>query len=62
MADDVIKLRLVIEVDYTPNGATVGELTDLLKSIGERAANDGQLTGETPAEVETWTSKVVRRA
>jgi len=62
MADKgITKLRLVIDVDYLNNGEAEETLEHLLKSIADSAANDGLMTGETSAEVDTWTAKVSRR-
>jgi len=57
----ITKLRLVIDVDYFNNGEAEETLEHLLKAIAAKAANDGLMTGETPAEVETWTAKVSKR-
>jgi hypothetical protein len=60
--NSILKLRLIVDVDYVPNGVSKDALEDMLKSIVDRAANDGLMTGETPAEVDTWTAKVSERS
>ena len=61
MANQIIKLRLIVDIDYIPNGVSEDALEGMLKSIVDRAANDGLMTGATPAEVDTWTAKVNKR-
>lgn len=56
--DKPITLRLTLIVTYQPNGTPTKELYDMLKAIANDAANNGTMTGETPAEVETWHSQV----
>lgn len=58
MAKHTVKLRLTVDVEYRPNLVPVRDLTHLLRRIPEMAAGDGLMTGETPAEVETWTATV----
>ena len=51
-------LRLTLTVQYTPNGTSDNALYDLLYDIARHAAGDGLMTGETPAEVNIWSSSV----
>lgn len=53
-----IKMRLIIDVEYKPNGVDVEELKNILLSIPKNICNDGGFTWITEAEVESWTSKV----
>lgn len=48
-----IKLRLVLDVEYIPNGESVEVLKDQLTGVVVEALNYGGFTGETAAEVET---------
>jgi hypothetical protein len=49
---------LTIEVDYAPGTTTKQEARDLLASAAEHLANEGLLSGEGPAEVDEWKSRV----
>lgn len=53
-----VKLRLVVDVEYTPHGTPVSELFDLLEELPRFASNRGLLTGGLPAEVESWGHRV----
>lgn len=55
---DKIKLRLVLDVEYDPQGETPESLSEMLADIAKRAASNGQMTGDTPAEVDEWRFKV----
>jgi hypothetical protein len=55
---DKIKLRLMVDVDYTPNGVSLDELKQMLLSFAEYGFGNGRFTGCTPAEVEQWQSRV----
>lgn len=52
-------LRLTLDVSYTPNGESIDELVRRLERVVARSVGEGMLTGDTAAEVETWTAKVV---
>lgn len=56
--DKPITLRLTLTVTYQPNGTPSRDLYDMLKAIAADAANQGGMTGETAAEVETWSAQV----
>ena len=58
---ELTKLRLILEVDYIPNGVSENALKEMLLAIADKAAADGLMTGETPAEVELWYKRVERR-
>lgn len=47
-----VKLRLVMEVEYAPNGVPTTELREMMHDCVTRALNDGTLTGDTEATVE----------
>lgn len=52
------RLRLTLDVSYTPNGVSVTELETMLRAIADHAAGDGLMTGDTPAEVDEWKATV----
>ena len=54
----MIKLRLVLDVDYVPDGTSQEELEAILKGIADSAANDGRMTGDTRAIVDSWHARV----
>jgi hypothetical protein len=47
-------LRLILDVDYKLNGTPPEDLKYFLADIANRAAGDGLMTHDTPAEVENW--------
>lgn len=49
-----LKLRLILDVEYTPLGTAESTLKHLLKEMVQHSADRGLLTGEEPAEVERW--------
>ena len=55
---DTVKVQLALTVEYTPNGCSTESLVELLSGVASSAAMAGQLTGESPAEVAEWTSRV----
>ena len=56
--DKLVKIRLTLDVTYKPNGETVKELKYKMNDIAVQGVNHGLMTGEGPAEVEEWKSKV----
>ena len=58
---EILKLRLVLDVDYDPNGVGKDELEGMLYSIADHAANVGLMSGETPATVNMWQARVEER-
>jgi len=60
MKDGNIRLRMVVEVEYAPNGETEAALKERLSRIVQDAAGDGHMTGDGPATVEEWSAKVKR--
>ncbi len=54
MTKDNIKLRLVLNVEFDPQGETAGQLIRNLKQVVKDAANNGTLTGNSPATVEEY--------
>lgn len=57
--EELAKLRLVVDVDYLPNGVSIDWLKANLQAAFERAVGEGMLTGSSEAEVESWSSHVV---
>lgn len=49
---ETVRLRLTLDVTYTPNGVLVAELIENLQQLCERAIGEGLLTGASAAEVE----------
>lgn len=47
-----VKARLILDVDYLPNGVDPTVLLGLLRSVVDRALAEGQLTGTTEAVVQ----------
>ncbi len=56
-----IHLRLILDVNFDPNGVDRDTLVRQMHDVVNRAVNDGTLTGETPATVEHYNFKVVKR-
>ena len=57
----VVKFRLVLNVDYIPNGTDPRLLQGMLLMLADRAAGAGLFTGETSAEVDRWSAKASKR-
>lgn len=57
-----MKLRLVLDVEYNPNGVDVSVLIDNLKGVVDHAMNRGMITGDTEAEVEDYDCSVAQVA
>ena len=61
-----MKLRLEIEVEYSLEDGTplpeavLEQVKARLLCIAENAASNGQLSGNTDAEVDTWSARVLR--
>jgi hypothetical protein len=53
-----ITLRLTLDVTYNSNGEPLDRLKAYLWDIARNAAGDGEMTGESAAEVETWRANV----
>jgi hypothetical protein len=53
-----IKLRLTVDIEYIPNGASLLELTSMMGAIPRLASHQGLMTGDSPAEVYGWTFNV----
>jgi hypothetical protein len=49
---ETLKMRLVVDVEYKPNGRTMEDLKEYLMDIPYHAAGDGLFTGHGAAEVE----------
>ena len=57
----IVKLRLVLDIDYIPDGTPKEELERMLKAIPDRAAEDGLMTCDTRAMVDSWSTRVEDR-
>jgi hypothetical protein len=53
-----IKLRVTIDVVFTPHGETAQQLMNILKGLGDDANDEGKLSGESNAEVDSYKVKV----
>jgi hypothetical protein len=51
---NVVKMRLTLDVEYQANGVDPYEFKLMLESIARSAAANGQMSGDTSAEVKTW--------
>ncbi len=56
----MIGIKLTVKVWYEPHGTPESDLQDALYNVIAGAANNGLLSGETEAEVETWSANVER--
>lgn len=54
-----IPLRLILDVEFDPQGESVDTLKRNLSQVVRDAANNGTLTGETAATVEKYTFSVI---
>jgi hypothetical protein len=52
------KIRLTVDVAYIPNGTSKEWLKDNLMNMVSNAIDNGLLTGESDAEVDTYNIKV----
>lgn len=55
---EIVNARLTLDVTYLLNGEAAPEMLARLRSMCERAIGGGLLTGETAAEVDTWSIDV----
>ena len=53
-----IRMRLILEVDFIPNGESNLALKTQMKEIVTYAFNRGLITGETNADIEGWQANV----
>jgi len=53
-ATETVKVRLVLDVTYAPNGVLAQALVDRLQNVVELAVGEGLLTGDTAAEVDEY--------
>ena len=51
-------VRLTLDVSYTLNGESLDDMVERLRRMCERAIGEGMLTGDTPAEVESYSIEV----
>ena len=59
--DGYLKLRLVLDVDFVSNGTPRETLEANLKRICDRAADEGLISAQTEAEVDSWHCRVEGR-
>lgn len=52
VSEQLVRVRMVLDVAYLPNGLSPDELVSDLTHRAERAIGDGMLTGDSSAEVE----------
>lgn len=57
--NDKVKVRLILDVEYDPNGVPPQVLRDMLEYIPQMAASNGLMSGDTEAEVATWVARTV---
>lgn len=53
-----LTIDLDIDLDTDPNGVIERHVTELLNDLPKRATGEGWFTGESPATVDTWSSKL----
>jgi len=53
-----INMRLTIDINYIPNEESEQNLINRLEEIPGKLAGEGLFTGDSTAEVESWSSKV----
>jgi len=51
---ETVKMRLILDVTYVPNGCAREQLAAMLEQVAHRAAQAAQLSGDTPAKVDGW--------
>lgn len=54
-----MKLSLVVEVDYEPNGMTADDLKGMLRAVADTAASEGMFTCDSPATADSWKVDVI---
>lgn len=54
----IVKLRLIVDVDFAPCGAKKEDLEAALKAGITHLADNGMLSGNLMAEVDDWSMKV----
>ena len=55
-----VDLELKVHVTYSPNGVDEKTLSDILEQGLIQAVGNGLLTGDSAAEVDTWTLEILR--
>lgn len=53
-----MKLRLTLDVDYEPHGESAADLVDQLERAVLNCVDNGLLSGDGPAEVDSWTQRI----
>lgn len=61
MSRKYLSYQLVLNVEFDPQGTTPAELEANLHQVVRDSVNNGTLTGETPATVETYNYSVTRK-
>jgi hypothetical protein len=56
--ENPIRAKLILDVTYVPGTTHAEEVRSLLQAAGDHLANEGLLTGDGPAEVESWSVHV----
>jgi hypothetical protein len=56
--EDVVRLQLILDVTYTPNGVPVDALRRNLDDMVRRAIGEGLLTGHSETEVDEYKATV----
>ena len=54
-----MRLRLVVDVEYREGTTTEPEMKDQLRCAVDHLTNNGMLTGDGPAEVETFRAEII---
>lgn len=55
-----LKLRLSLDIEYTPNDVSERFLRGQLEFMVKNAMSNGLVTGETDAEIENWDMRINR--
>lgn len=58
MKEKLKTFQLTLTITYKPNGVPDDQLKGMTGAIAEFAANEGLMTLDTEAEVDTWDSTV----
>ena len=58
----MIDLELKVHVTYSPNGVDEKTLSDIMEQGLIQAVDNGLFTGDSAAEVDTWTLEISKAA
>lgn len=53
-----VRMQLVLDVTYIPNGVSADDLRDTLSSMVQRAIGNGLLTGDSAAEIDAYETAI----